>query len=44
MDKTEMSFECKYWGCFCSVCELDGKDCDGDDINCPNYVDRNDNN
>lgn len=42
MDKCDMSYECKYWSCFSSICELSGKDCSGDNTNCPNYVDSND--
>ena len=41
MNKYDMCFECKYFAWGCGTCELDGKDCSGDNIECPNYVDRN---
>ena len=41
MNKHDMCFECKYWAYGCGTCELDGTDCNGDNLECPNYVDRN---
>lgn len=42
MDKSDMSFECKWWSYFSSVCEIDGKECSGDAYEtCPFYIDCN---